>query len=141
MQRAGRAFEESVRELWIHRYGPAVIVGGKGDGGIDIRGYISEIPVIIQCKSNLAGPSIVRELEGSMAKHVGIGVLCSKGLTRAGILQLCSSKHALVFMDFSTMPSQKQEINRVDSQKEINRVLVNRQCQLKFPSIKVSDGF
>ena len=131
MQRAGRAFEESVRELWINRYGPAVIVGGKGDGGIDIRGYISEIPVIIQCKSNLAGPSIVRELEGTMSKHWGIGVLCSKGLTRAGILQLCSSKHALVFMDFS-----KDSKNN-----KINRVLVNRQCQLKFPLIKVSDGF
>jgi hypothetical protein len=133
MQRAGRAFEESVRELWIHRYGPAVIVGGKGDGGIDIRGYISEIPVIIQCKSNLAGPSIVRELEGTMSKHVGIGVLCSKGLTRAGVLQLCSSKHALVFMDFSTMKDSQNNRH--------NRVLVNRQCQLKFPSIKVSDGF
>ena len=131
MQRAGRAFEESVRELWINRYGPAVIVGGKGDGGIDIRGYISEIPVIIQCKSNLAGPSIVRELEGTMSRHCGIGVLCSKGLTRAGILQLCSSKHALVFMDFS-----KDSKNN-----KINRVLVNRQCQLKFPLIKVSDGF
>ena len=63
-----RAFEERVAGLFRSKGFKTLLVGGSGDGGIDIKIWDGDHFGIVQCKrySNRASPAAARELFGAM---------------------------------------------------------------------------
>ena len=67
--------------------------GGRGDLGIDLCGQWApptlpfELPALISCKANKGGvgPDIVRELEGTVGRRQGVGVLVGRKEATKGV--------------------------------------------------------
>ena len=67
--------------------------GGRDDRGIDLQGQWSiptlpfELPALVSCKANKdgVGPEIVRELEGTVGRKGGIGVLMGRKEATKGV--------------------------------------------------------
>lgn len=67
--------------------------GGRGDLGIDLQGRWAlptlpyELPALVSCKANKSGvgPEIVRELEGTVGRRGGVGVLVGRKEATKGV--------------------------------------------------------
>lgn len=67
--------------------------GGRGDRGIDLQGQWAlptlpyELPVLVSCKANKGGvgPEIIRELEGTVGRKGGVGVLVGRKEATKGV--------------------------------------------------------
>lgn len=67
--------------------------GGRGDRGIDLQGQWVlptlpfELPALVSCKANKGGvgPEIVRELEGTVGRKGGVGVLVGRKEATKGV--------------------------------------------------------
>lgn len=70
-----------------------VRTGGRGDRGIDLQGQWSiptlpfELPALVSCKASKdgVGPEIVRELEGTIGRKGGVGVLMGRKEATKGV--------------------------------------------------------
>ena len=70
-----------------------VRTGGRGDLGIDLQGQWAlptlpfEFPALVSCKANKdgVGPEIVRELEGTVGREGGVGVLVGRKEATKGV--------------------------------------------------------
>ncbi|CAG8687681.1 233_t:CDS:10 [Funneliformis caledonium] len=86
----GRTFELEIvvklREVEIE----CMHTGGRGDGGVDIRGRIAGIPYVIQCK-NWRHPDTIRNLEGVLTRQpsgtIGVVVAPLKGRFTPGVIE------------------------------------------------------
>ncbi len=104
----GTAFEQRSLLILSRQFFMSLTrIGGKGDGGVDLRGWWTlphhRLRVLAQCKAEKAkvGPRVVRELEGTgrvalASPTVGrdplVSVLCSQsGFTPGAMLQANTS--------------------------------------------------
>lgn len=92
---AGTLYEEYVLKT-LTAYGFALNrCGGPNDKGIDLSGYVKDVPVIVQCKHYEAHltPSVLRELYGVIAarpNHFGL-LVCSAGVKEGSLSFLQSA--------------------------------------------------
>lgn len=131
----GKAYETQCLQFLNHQLFMSLSqVGGKGDGGIDLRGWwwlppntpddnSKRIRVLVQCKAETKkpGPQLIREMEGTVRRSMDentstidrrsdlkpfIAILCSRsGFTRGAIHSVLSSPIPMMALHIPNLPN------------------------------------
>ncbi|CAI2179646.1 2858_t:CDS:10 [Funneliformis geosporum] len=123
----GRTFELEIvvklRKVGIE----CMHTGGRGDGGIDIRGRIAGIPYVIQCKNwrRKIYPDTIRSLEGVLTRQpngtIGVVVAPLKGKFTSGVIETSRTSFVSGFSRCQMDVGQKSKQNRAPSPQEAKR--------------------